>query len=366
MSPFATPFAHAAFLGTFLRFMAFSLRQGVPVVEFLDHFRKTHTLPRAARSALEQAARSVASGTQLTESLAQFPEIFPTWLVAGIRAGERGARLDQVAEKLATLQSSRCHIMRVIERDWAYPLFLSGAIFLLLLVVGITMLPDFIQSSIAAAHSYPGFEQNHRLLVLLLDFFGWVRGGDWLIRLLVVLVPLAAGVYYGLIRARWWRRVNDAIRRMARWLPYYGRAQRFVAMASFCDGVGDLLESGVPLHEALRLGAESVHDDDLRSHMVDVARRVEAGEPIGDVLKKVPGLPQLFLFKVRLGIDETLLAKSFAELSEECRDEASRVLLIAQAFVQPLVILGMGAVVALTWFFVFTVLFGVLGILQEA
>jgi hypothetical protein len=34
--------------------------------------------------------------------------------------------------------------------------------------------------------------------------------------------------------------------------------------------------------------------------------------------------------------------------------------------IQPLVILVMGAVVALTWFFVFFILFGVLGILQEA
>jgi type II secretory pathway component PulF len=155
MSPFSTSFAHASFLETFLRCMAFSLKRGVPVLEFLRMFQRTHQIPAACRESLAKVADSVRAGTPLSEALDRGDGVFPAWLIAGMRAGERGVHLDRVAERMACTQSQQCHFLRLLERDWAYPLFLSATIVALVAGLGLLMLPDLMQKASLAARGHP-------------------------------------------------------------------------------------------------------------------------------------------------------------------------------------------------------------------
>ena len=364
MSPFTTPFAHAAFLGTLLRFMAFALKRGVPVVDFLERFGATETMPPRCREAIAQVALSVRGGTRLSDALHAAPDVFPGWLVAGVKAGERGGHMERVAEHLALLQSRRCHFLRLLERDWAYPMFLTGTIVVLLFVLGALMLPDFLDSAAQVIRVQPAFATRYPWTSALLGFLAgtplWKMG-----------VTLATLVTIALIAGRWLMSskhgegVRDAARQLVRRLPFYGRAQQEIALAGYCDCVAGLLGQGVVLHEALRLAADSVPDEQLAAEMLNCARRAEHGEPLAEVLATVPVLPHVFLFKLRLGIPEDALASSFTELADECREDAQSITRKAQAYVQPLVIMAMGSLVAALWFLVFSVLFGILGVMQE-
>lgn len=364
MSPFTTPFAHAAFLGTLLRFMAFALRRGVPVVDFLERFAGTESMAVRCKAALSRAALAARGGTRLSDALNAAPDVFPAWLVAGVRAGERGGHMDRVADHLATLQSRRCHFLRLLERDWAYPMFLSGSIAVLLAVLGALMLPDFFDSAVAVVRAQPTFQSRYPWTTALLESLAhtpvWVLGLAF-----VALSGGAALASRALMRSAWGGVVRDAMRQVVRRLPFYGRAQQEIALAGYCDCVAGLLQQGVVLHEALKLGADSVPDESLRDMMVDSSRRAEAGEPLAEVLASVPVLPHVFVFKLRLGIPEDTLAGSFTELADACREDAEGIVRKAQAYIQPLVIMAMGSLVAALWFLIFSVLFGILGVLQE-
>ncbi len=364
MSPFTTPFAHAAFLGTLLRFMAFALKRGVPIVDFLERFASTEAMPVRCREALRAAALKVRGGTAVSDALAGAPDVFPPWMIAGVKAGERGGHMDSVAENLAELQARRCHFLRLLERDWAYPLFLTGSILLLLAVLGGMMLPDFLDSAGAVARAQPEFQARYpitsALVLRLADTSALAIG----VFIALTVVALGAGVRQ-LMRSSWASTVRDAARQIVARLPFYGRAQRELALAAYCDCVAGLLNQGVVLHEALKLGADSVPDDWLRDVMRESSRRAEAGEPLAEVLASVPVLPHVFVFKLRLGIPEGMLAASFIELADECRVDAEGIIRKSQAYIQPVVILVMGSLVAALWFSVFTVLFAILGILQE-
>ena len=365
MSPFTTPFAHAAFLGTFLRFMAFALKRGVPLTAFLEQFGRTQSMPARCGQALRGVADGVRSGTALSDALAGAPDVFPSWLIAGVRAGERGGHMDRVAQHLADLQSRRCHFLRLLERDWAYPLFLTGTIVLLLGALAVLTMPDFLDSANAVARTHPQFGERFPFVSIALSGLAGVN--PWRLMFLLAALAIALAVAArSIARSPLGHRIRDAVRRGVRYLPYYGRAQQELALAGFCDCVAGLLQQGVVLQEALRLAAESVPDERLARQLAAVARRAEAGEPVGDVLSAVSALPHVFVFKLRLGIPEDALAASFAELADGCREDAQTVVRTAQAVIQPVVILAMGALVGALWFFVFTVLFGILGVLQEA
>lgn len=365
MSPFTTPFAHAAFLGTFLRFMAFALKRGVPVTAFLEQFGRTHSMPARCSKALEGVAAAVRSGTPLSGALAGEPDVFPSWLVAGVLAGERGGHMDRVARHLAELQSRRCHFLRLLERDWAYPLFLTGAIVLLLGALAVLTMPDFLDSANAVAISHPQFGARFPFVSAALSGLAGVNPWRLTLALAVLAVAAAAGARQ-LARSPFGHRVRDLVRRGVRYLPYYGRAQQELALAGFCDCVSGLLQQGVVLQEALKLAAGSVPDERLGRQLAGVARLAEAGEPVGDALATVSAMPHVFVFKLRMGIPEDALGASFAELADGCREDAQTVVRTAQAVIQPVVIMAMGTLVGALWFFVFTVLFGILGVLQEA
>lgn len=364
MSPFTTPFAHAAYLGTLLRFMAFALKRGVPVVDFLERFAGTEAMPPRCKEALGQASLAMKSGTSLSDALSVHPDVFPGWLVAGVKAGERGGHMDRVAEHLAVLQSRRCHFLRLLERDWAYPMFLSGTILVLLFVLGALMLPDFLDSAAQVIRAQPSYQARHPwtsgLILNLSSTSIWVIG---VVAALCTTTGLAIGRW--MLASPYGAAVRDLAKQVVRRMPFYGRAQQEIALAGYCDCVAGLLHQGVVLHEALRLGAASVPDADLATTMIACARRAEAGEPLAEVLESVPVLPHVFLFKLRLGIPEGLLAQSFSELADECREDAQSITRKAQAYVQPLVIVAMGSLVAALWFLVFSVLFGILGVMQE-
>lgn len=364
MTPFTTPFAHAAFLGTLLRFMSFALKRNVPLVDFLERFAATEAMPEPCKAALAGVALAVRAGTSLSDALGVYPDVFPGWLVAGIKAGERGGHMDRVAEHLAVLQSRRCHFLRLLERDWAYPMFLTGSILFLLGVLGALMLPDFIDSAVQFVRVQPVVQVRYpwstSLLLMVAGTSRWVLG--------TLLVGVIAGAFFGgrwLMQSRWSGTLRAFARQIVLMLPFYGRAQQEIALAGYCDCVAGLLIQGVVLHEAMRLAADSVSDPTLRDQMVESSRRAENGEPLAEVLAQVPVLPHVFVFKLRLGIPEGALASSFTELADECREDAESIVRKAQAYVQPVVIMAMGSLVAALWFLVFSVLFGILGVMQE-
>ena len=365
MSPFSTPFAHAAFLGQMLRFMAFALKRGVPLVDFLERFAATESMPPRCRDALKTASLAVRGGTPLSEALNVSADVFPGWLVAGVKAGERGGHMERVAEHLATLQGRRCHFLRLLERDWAYPLFLTGSILFLLALLGGMMLPDFLEGAMSVARAQPAFQTRYPWTYTLLVRFSDTPGWALMLMLATTLVVIGL-VARQVMKSQSGADLRSAFRQVVARLPFYGRAQQQIALAGYCDCTAGLLEQGIVLHEALKLAADSVPDDSLRQMMLVSARRAEHGEPLADVLAQVPVLPHVFLFKLRLGIPEGMLAPSFSELADECREDAQSITRKAQAFIQPLVIMGMGCLVAALWFLVFSVLFGLLGVFQEA
>src|SRR6185503_7423195 len=73
---------------------------GVPLLRALDSLIKS-TVNRQLVSILKQVRASVADGKSLTDSLRDFPQVFPTLHTAMVQAGERAAFLEQVLRSLS-------------------------------------------------------------------------------------------------------------------------------------------------------------------------------------------------------------------------------------------------------------------------
>ena len=80
-------------------------------------------------------------------------------------------------------------------------------------------------------------------------------------------------------------------------LPLVGRVWRATSLAEFCHLLALLLESQLPLPEALRLTGEGVQDSDVDASCRLMANQVESGRSLSQAMEKVrlfpAGLPRL-------------------------------------------------------------------------
>src|SRR5439155_447411 len=87
-------------LGLMYGQLADLIGSGVPLLRSLDSLIKS-TVNGSLRDLLKEIRAAVADGKTLTDTLRQFPEVFPPLHTSMIQAGERAAFLEEVLRGLA-------------------------------------------------------------------------------------------------------------------------------------------------------------------------------------------------------------------------------------------------------------------------
>ena len=110
------------------------------------------------------------------------------------------------------------------------------------------------------------------------------------------MVIVAGIVFFGWLAGRLF--LTPPLRRgLAGRLPLIGRVWRATSLAEFCHLLALLLESQLPLPEALRLTGEGVQDSDIDASCRLMASQVESGRSLSQAMEKVrlfpAGLPRL-------------------------------------------------------------------------
>jgi general secretion pathway protein F len=98
-------------------------------------------------------------------------------------------------------------------------------------------------------------------------------------------------------------------RSMAGRLPLVGTVWRATSLAEYCHLLGLLLESDLPLPEALRLAGEGIQDADVDSSSRAMAKSVESGELFSHAMAKQPVFPLALARLVRWAEKEKSLSE---------------------------------------------------------
>jgi type IV pilus assembly protein PilC len=125
------------------------------------------------------------------------------------------------------------------------------------------------------------------------------------------LAVIAAGLLvFGLV-SHWFLRPGIQRAIVAR-IPILGGVWRWTSLAEFCHLLSLLLESRLPLAEALRLTGEGVQDADVEKSCLRMAQSVESGQSLARAMAECglfpSGLPRLVYWGTRQGsLTEVLL-----------------------------------------------------------
>lgn len=261
----------------------------------------------------------------------EFDEVFRAVVSAGEQSGALGAVLDRLADDQEEQQALRARLLGAA----LYPAIVS------LVALGIVIiLVTYVVPQVAGV--FAGTKQSLPALTsAMLAISAFVRRWGWLVALL-----LAGGglLLHLALRGEAFRQRFDAA-----WLrlPLLGRLARGYNAARFAGTLSLLANAGVPILRALQAAAETLGNRALRADALDALTQVREGAPLASALaakKRFPGLLAMF---ARLGEQTGQLPQMLDRAARQLSGEVSRRAMALATVLEPLLIVGMGAVVLL-------------------
>ncbi len=319
-------------LSLFTRQLSTLARSGLPLDEALTAVSQQSENKRVQRITLGVRAR-VIEGNSLAFALAEFPNAFPPLFRATVEAGEQAGKLDSVLARLADYIEGRQALRGKVLLAVLYPVILS------LVAIGVVIaLLTYVVPKVVGVFDSIG-QQLPPLTRGLIALSGFLRDkGPYLAILIVVGVVL----FVRALRNTDFRRRKDLF--VLR-LPLVGRLVRGGNTGRFMRTLGILFGSGVPILDALRIGAQVVDNLPMREAVDVAAKRVREGASVSRALSESKLFPPITLHLIASGESSGKLDEMLDRAADNQERELEVTIAAMMGVFEPVLILTMGAVV---------------------
>ena len=294
---------------------------------------------------VQSVVKAIREGNSFSEALQQHPEVFPRLYINMVRAGEAGGVVNVVLEKLNEFLESSKELKDSIVSAMIYPvilLFTGGASVVVLLTY---VLPKFTVIFKELGTSLPLPTQ------ILLAVSDVLRSYWWLI---IAAVATAWTVFKIYIKSSEGRYKFDALK-----LKLLSDIITKIETARFFRTLGTLLQSGVPLLQAMSNAKDVISNKVIATSIDAVSKGAREGKGIAAPLVAAHVFPELALSMVKVGEEtgqlDTMLLKVAATYEKSLKASIKRLI----SFMEPAMILGMGVVIGFIVISMLTAIFSI-------
>ena len=315
------------------RQLATLVKAGMPLLRSLRTV-SDQLEPGVLRQVFAQVAQDVEAGVRLSEALQHHPRHFPVFYVNMIKAGEVGGILDEILRRLAELMEKQQRIRERVRSALLYPAFVMIAAVSILAILMAFVVPTFLGmfSELGSALPLPT-----RILVAVCDA---IRRWWWLVGLgLFGLVAL----FQAIIKTPAGKRQVD---RVLLRFPIIGSLIHRLLIARFSRTLGTLLSSGVPILQALETVRATISNAVLDDALQDVERSLKTGESLARPIELSGAFPPLVSRMIALGEETGQLDKMLVQLADSYEEEVEIQLGGLTQLLEPVLIVGVGGIVA--------------------
>ena len=315
-------------------------RQLATLCEVIPLEEALHTLGRQSGSMRSRAIvasvhMGLIEGCSLAEAMARETASFPPLYRAMIAAGEETGTLDAILTRLAALLERQADVRGKLIAALAYPVVLALVAVSTVLALMIFVVPRIVEQFDDVGQELPWLT---RAVIALSDFaVGWW----WLIVLLLVLVALSLARAVRVARIRRW--IDTILLR----LPLLGRLLRDLYAARFARTLATMIASRLPLVEGLRLTIPTIRNRALAEATQTIVERVRAGENLASGLRGAGVFPPLLVYMTASGESAGRLDVMLERAADYLEREFDRFMATSMALLEPVIIVLMGACVAL-------------------
>jgi type IV pilus assembly protein PilC len=319
-------------LAIFSRQFATMINAGLSLMRALSILAEQTENPELARVNAE-VRNDVEAGQSLSAAMGKFPKVFPPLMVNMCKAGEIGGFLDAVLIQIAENYEAEVKLRSKIKSAMTYPIVV-GCIALIAMVIMLTfVVPSFASIFSSLGTSLPKPTQ------ILVDISKWMK----------FLLPL--GVISGIGGSITWKRIRhkESVRRVVDpWklkVPVFGMLFSKVAIARFARNLGTMINSGVPILQALEIVAETTGNWTITAAVNDIQESVRQGESLTQPLSEHDVFPPMVVQMMSVGEDTGALDTMLAKIAEFYDQEVEATTEALTALIEPIMIAVLGGLV---------------------
>lgn len=284
------------------------------------------------KKTLIQVRERVNEGSSLANALDEHHRVFSTLFINMVRAGEASGALPLILLRLADFSERRLDTQKKITSKLYTPILtfaLSGFILLALLT--------YVVPTVTAI--FEDMDQTlplpTRILIGVSDF---LQNFWWLLALVIV------GIVVALQRFRSTKRGAKFFDTWAIRAPIFGRINLKAAVARFTRTLGILLQSGLPLLDALEI-ARAVFNNTVLAASADTAKElIREGSDIAGPLRDSGYFPPLVSHMISIGERTGQLEDMLIRIADAYDSEVQTSLEGLTSLVEPLIVIMLGVV----------------------
>lgn len=299
---------------------------------------------------LKSVVKSVESGRSLSESLQQYPKVFPAFMISAIYAGEESGTLEENLLQISIQIKKEKELVEKVKGAMIYPLVILVAGLVLGLFVSFYILPKILPL-------FEGFGEELPFSTrALIAFSSWIEVYRDVIPLAIV------GIF---IFLSWFFRQSFTFpytHKLFLRLPIIKSISMGVNIAKFSRTLGTLLASGINIDEALSITSNAVGNYYYKTSIQSITTRVKKGQTLADSIEQYEELyPRITARMIKVGeesgkLDETLIY--IASFYEEEVDNATKKLSTA---LEPILLVAIGFAVGFLALAIITPIYNITG-----
>ena len=339
-------------LQIFSRQFATMIESGLSVVQALVVLEDQTEDPKLA-AVVARLRRDVEGGAFLSEAMQRHPGVFSRLYVAMVEAGEAGGLLATVLDRVANQIEKETQIKRRVRGALMYPLVVLVFAVLVLIALLMFLVPVFVGI----------FQQLNGDLPFLTQIV--VTASNVLREKFYIVFPALGALGYGALRYvrtergryRW-----DAIRLRA---PVgIGAIVLKIGMARFSRTLATLVGAGVDIIRSLEITAATAGNALVEDAVERVRERVHDGVPIAIPLKEADIFPPMVSEMVRVGEETGELERMLGKIADFYEDEVDTSIATLTSVIEPLMMIGVGAMVGVIIISMYLPMFKLLTLIQ--
>jgi len=338
-------------LVTFSRLFATMIDAGLPIVQCLEILASQQT-NKIFGGVLRDVKTAVEQGASFSDSLRRHPKVFDQLFVNLVEAGELGGILDTILSRLSVYLEKRQKLQRQLRGAMIYPsivIVIAAGVMTVLLTFVIPAFENMFKDFGGGKESMPKLTQimmslSHNFITfmpfLILAGIGLTFGGGYLYR-------QPKGKYQ--------------VHRLILKIPIIGPVLRKISVARFTRTLGTLLQSGVPILDALEICARTSGNVIIEQAIMYVRARISEGKNMGEPLIETNVFPDMVVQMISVGEQTGALDQMLNKIADFYEEETDIAVAGLTSAIEPILMVGVGGMVGVVLMAMYLPIFSLAG-----
>lgn len=289
------------------------------------------------KTVMNKIVDDLQAGSSISRAMAAHPQVFSSFYVNMVRAGEESGSLEKSFLYLADYLDRSYEIVAKARNALIYPAFVISIFVVVMSLMLTLVIPKIAKILTDSGQELPIYT---KIVIGLSDFMI-----DYIA--LILIVVAGGGVAL-------WRFSKSAVGRRAIdgfmiTVPVLGELQRKLLLTRICDNLSTMLSSGVSMVQALEVTADVVDNMVFKEIIESALFEVKGGRSFADSISEYPEIPSVLSQMVKVGEETGSLSEIMTTLANFYRREVNQAVDTLIGLIEPamIVLLGLGVGVLL-------------------